>query len=118
MGGMRAVLIVMSMVLMTNQVSAGKRGLGEGGVSCGAWLEARRSRSEEAWRYQAWVLGCVSGANEYRGGDDFLDADAPAVFAWLDNYCPQHSLDKLFDASDMLIKDLTMRAAVAATKTK
>jgi hypothetical protein len=117
MGAARAILIVISMVLMTNQVSANYI-MGQGGVSCGAWLEARRTRSANSWTLQAWVLGYVSGVNSV-GGDDFLEApDAEAIFAWLDNYCRQHPLEKLQKASNMLISELTMRATAAETKRK
>jgi hypothetical protein len=120
MGAVRAMLIVMSMALMTSQALA-KYVLGPGGISCGAWLETRRSQgATEVFQVQGWVLGYVSGANAGRNDDtDFLvEPDAEALFAWLDNYCRQHPLDKLTTASNALIHDLTMRAAVAKTKTK
>jgi hypothetical protein len=117
------VLIVMSMVLMTNQVSATpKTVIGAGVASCGAWLEARRSPSLHAVAVgkESWVLGYVSGVNaDQQWSDDFLAAaDAPALFAWLDSYCPQHPLDPLYAATNALIHDLSMRALVAGTKPK
>jgi hypothetical protein len=115
---MRAMLIVISMVLMTNQASA-KYYHGAGGVSCGRWLELRPEKNAETVQLRSWVQGYVSGANGYLQSTDFLaDLDAPAIFAWLDNYCRQHPLEKLIEASDALIYELTMRAAVAGTKTK
>jgi hypothetical protein len=51
--------------------------------------------------------------------NDFLAAtDAQAIFAWLDNYCRQHPLEKVIEASDSLIPELTMRAGGAGTKRK
>jgi hypothetical protein len=116
----RAMLIVISMVLMTNQALGTSRYvLGAGTASCGAWLEARRGRAH-AVGMESWVLGYVSRANGWSGLDyDFLaDPDAPALFAWLDGYCLQHPLDTLRAATDELIHDLTKRAAVAWPKPK
>ena len=111
-----ASLIVMTMVLMTNQASGTpKYYIGAGILSCGAWLEARRSRAQVN-DLQSWVLGYVSGVNA-RDNDDFLvEPDAQAIYAWLDSYCPQHPLEKLVEATEALIYDLTMRAALAKTK--
>jgi hypothetical protein len=117
----RAVLIVMSMVLMTNQALGAYRYLmGAGTSSCGAWLEARKSRGWKDIEMKTWVMGYVSGANVWSGLDyDFLAApDAPALYAWLDGYCPQHPLETLNLATDALIHDLAKRAAVAGTKPK
>jgi hypothetical protein len=120
MGALRAILIVISMVLMANQVSASPRHyMGAGTVSCGTWLEVRKSRGWAEVENQSWVLGYVSDANFYQQSTDFLAApDAQAIFAWLDNYCRQHPLEKLLEASQSLIYELTMRAAGAGTKTK
>jgi hypothetical protein len=117
MGAMRAMLIVISMVLMTNQVSANYV-LGQGGASCGTWLEARRTRGSDTWVFRAWILGFVSGVNAASQLDFLVEPDANAIFAWFDNYCRQHPLDKLSKASNALIEDLVMRAAAAGTKTK
>ena len=114
-----ASLIVMSMVLMTNQVSA-KYFIGAGTNSCGAWLEARKIHGGRAMDMQAWVLGYVSGRNQAdpRDKDFLVEPDAEALFAWLDSYCPRHPLDKFVSAINALIYDLSMRAAVAGTKPK
>jgi hypothetical protein len=116
-------LIVMSMVLVTNQVSAGYHALGVGvAVSCGAWQEARRARNVQAMGQESWVLGYVSATNAFAVAttqNDFLAAvDAAAIWAWLDNYCRQHPLEKLAEATDALIVDLMRKAASAGTKTK
>ena len=105
---MRAALIVMSMVLMTNQVSAtDKMLLGPGAASCGRWLEApQHSRII----MQAWVQGYVSGINLTESGNDFLvGTDARAIVAWLDSYCRQHPLENLATASQSLTYELKMR---------
>ncbi len=67
MGALRAMLIVISMVLMTNQVSAASyKVLGAGAeASCGTWLEARRTRNVGANEQEAWVLGYVSAVNGF-----------------------------------------------------
>lgn len=124
MNAVRAILIVVSIVLMTNQVSATDyKALGVGvAVSCGAWLEAREPRNVGALQQEAWVLGYVSAANATivaRGQNDFLiGLDAPAIFVWLNNYCREHPLKRLVQASDALISELMRRAAGAGTKTK
>jgi hypothetical protein len=123
-----ASLIVISMVLMTHQVSAEidnqrYHALGVGvGVSCGAWQEARRARNVQAIGQESWVLGYVSASNAFAVAttqNDFLAAvDAEAIWAWLDNYCRQHPLEKLAKATDALIVDLMRKAASEGTKTK
>jgi hypothetical protein len=118
MGAARAILIVISMVLMVNQASA-RNGFGAGGHSCGTWLETRQNQDAARVGRESWVLGYVSGANSSKDGDDFLvEPDAQAIFAWLDNYCRQHPLERLVKASSMLIDELKMRAAAAETKRK
>jgi hypothetical protein len=119
MGVVRAMVIVISMVLLTNQASA-KYIHGPGaGTSCGKWLEERQKRGVGDVQLQGWVLGYLSGANVNQQGTDFLVAvDAAAISAWLDNYCRQHPLEMLWEASDSLILDLAKRAASAGTKTK
>jgi hypothetical protein len=71
---MRLILIVISMVLMTtNQASAGgKYYIGSGAKSCGAWIEARRTRGAQVALCETWVLGYLSGANLGQDGKDFL----------------------------------------------
>jgi hypothetical protein len=124
MGAVRAMLIVKSMVLMTNQVSASPKRtyMGAGGVSCGIWLEARqRATRGNTDDMLAWVQGFLSGINMalYQSNPDFLvETDAQGISAWLDNYCRQHPLENLINASGTLISELTMRAAVDGSKTK
>jgi hypothetical protein len=125
MGAVRAMLIVISMVLMTNQVSAQAsdyHAMGVGvAVSCGAWVERRKTQSGAAVE-QAWVLGYVSASNATivaMGQNDVLaGVDVPAISAWLDNYCRQHPLEKLAKATDALVSELIRKAAGAETKTK
>jgi hypothetical protein len=119
MGALRAILIVISIVLMANQASAKKYYLGAGGVSCGAWLETRKNGDDvETFQLQAWVQGFVSGVNATSQNDFLAAPDAEAIFAWLDNYCRQHPLEKVIEASHLLILELKMRAAGDGTKTK
>jgi hypothetical protein len=79
----------------------------------------RPEKNAETVQLKSWVQGYMSGANGYQHNADFLiELDAPAIFAWLDNYCRQHPLEKLINASDALISELTMRAAAADPKWK
>jgi hypothetical protein len=118
----RAMLIIMSMALMTDQVSAYYI-CGEGaGTSCGAWVEARRARNVGAIQLQAWVTGYMSAANSITAAssqNDFLAAvDTDAIFVWLDNRCQQHPLEGLIKAIDALISDLMKKAGATGAKTK
>lgn len=118
----RAMLILISMMLMTDQVSAW-HAIGPGiAFSCGAWLEARKTPNGEAIQQEAWVTGYVSASNAFsvaaKQTDFLVGLDTPALFAWLDNYCRQHPLERLIAASDALIVDLTKKAASTGTKAK
>lgn len=78
-----------------------------GVISCGQWLEAGQTgiwRGED----QMWVLGFVSGmdaglsttAPKVSGAGS--KSDPPSMFAWLDNYCSAHPLDRLTTAAVLL----------------
>jgi hypothetical protein len=74
--------------------------------SCGTWTMERTTGGNQALEY--WVLGYLSGVNALGSNDaDILaNTDANAVWAWMDNYCHQHPLDKLPTAVGPLLHEL------------
>jgi hypothetical protein len=82
---------------------------GAGTLSCGQWLGDRQSASPQHVLNESWVLGFVSGVNSGAGGFGLSrlsnageDTDAAGMFAWLDNYCRAHPLEKLVGATEQL----------------
>jgi hypothetical protein len=77
---------------------------GAGGDSCEAWTAARRNR--QAFSFEQWVLGYAVGiADGYYGASGRKDInplhgiDVQGVWTWIDNYCHDHPLEKVFDAA-------------------
>ena len=52
-------------------------------------------------RQTEWVVGYLSGvgAVDVAGYDPLNGMDAEGVFAWIDNYCRAHPLDKIEKAA-------------------
>jgi hypothetical protein len=118
------VLLALLALVFCFQAEAGEwRAYGWGPESCGAWtnVEAQRPQvksngmmfgggSEVAAQTQ-WVLGFVSAFNLYQGPTPDLlhNVDADSVFAWIDNYCASHPLNRISTATIALILDLSKR---------
>jgi hypothetical protein len=106
---MRLLLLTMLLTALASPaVSAMKKGFGDGNLSCGAWTQERQSSSQSSSSHvRQWVLGYVSGANYWNEYQDFLGpVDAPAIYAWIDNYCRSNPLEKLIVAADRLVQEL------------
>jgi hypothetical protein len=90
-------LAALTLALMT-EAKAEYTAIGVGTSSCGSWTAYRRNR--EAFGFEQWILGFLSGAGfEGTDGTDPLNnTDADAVWAWMDNYCLAHPLDKIMNA--------------------
>jgi hypothetical protein len=104
--------ILLAVLVLSTNAHGGTTYFGAGVNSCGSWTEewARDSQRLELWK--AWVLGFVSGANIYAEHGDFLrgPVDAPAIYAWINNYCRAHPLESLRDAAIELVGELLRRA--------
>jgi len=102
--------IIKVLVLATVLVSTSGYGammLGQGGKSCDTWAKDRKEASVITFTNQAWVLGYLSATNSYGYEKDFLKgSDNAELFIWIDNYCNQHPLKDIDDASNALVKVL------------
>jgi hypothetical protein len=90
--------------------------LGEGTMSCGQWLEFRRTREGMAAVSEAWVRGFLTGygfaylVNHREGPAVGSGTDPFGNNAWIDNYCRDHPLNDLSEASAYLWNTLPLRA--------
>jgi hypothetical protein len=98
---------------------------GFGTKSCGAWTQERRAgdATTGSLAYTSWLLGFVSGTNVevVLGLDqsDFLaSTDAPALVAFVDNYCSGHPLDTVMDGASALVAALRKKAHEDAPNSK
>jgi hypothetical protein len=75
-----------------------------------AWTEERGRNSLRSQLWKDWVLGFVSGANTFNVNAELLErVDAPAIDAWVDNYCRSNPLENVYDAVVALVKELLSR---------
>lgn len=90
--------------------------LGHGNVSCGTWLQTRGSQTLAEAAQESWVLGFVTGFNNYavRSGNILGGTDTDGLFSWIDAYCQANPLDSLFHASGALVRELEKRAHAGA----
>ena len=105
--------VALLFVLGTVSPASARTIMGEGVASCGAWTETARERREKPFKrtlHETWLLGYLSGVNAAFVETDFLTkADAPAITAWIDNYCQTNPLETIQRASNELIRALQAR---------
>ena len=98
------------LLLLTTQIAAQEDAvLGQGNVSCGSWLNDRKGDGAGASSRIAWVLGYVTGFNQYGSkpeGDVTGGKGTEEIMAWIDNYCGRHPGDNLYRASAALVDEL------------
>jgi hypothetical protein len=84
---------------------------GWGPQSCAAWTKIQAGEPRDVDAPRQWVLGFVSAFNAYESptGDVTKTADTNGLFAWIDNYCAAHPLDKISTATMALISELSQR---------
>jgi hypothetical protein len=86
--------------------------LGLGKESCGSYLQARQSPSEE-W-YVSWLGGFLTGMEAnwiHRGREAALESfDMAGGVAWIDKYCREKPLNSVLDAGLALFVYLAKRA--------
>jgi hypothetical protein len=87
------------------------------GQSCGAWTNEPRGTTKRA-QLEAWILGFLSGWAETLSSapeslviarDPLANTDTAAVIAWMNNYCAQHPLDTLTEATKHLMDEILHR---------
>src|SRR5271157_571308 len=90
---------------LSSQVAAAEAVLGQGNISCVSWTESRGDDNPLAATRTAWVLGFVTAFNQYVSkseGDVSGGKDTEALMSKIDDYCKQHPLDNLYNASAAL----------------
>jgi hypothetical protein len=90
---------------------------GPGSQSCGRWLVDRSSGGAPATADEGWVLGFISGYNEFELGVKFRNwpdvadgSDAPGIFSWIDNYCTANPMGSLANATKEAINAMVPTA--------
>lgn len=107
------VVCVVLAVSAGNALAQTKRVFGAGwSSSCDLWTQVRRTNSPERGLSEQWVAGFLSAGNEIDLPDvpDHLkDEDFGRLLAWIDNYCREHPVDKLYQAVSRLEGELIRR---------
>jgi hypothetical protein len=100
--------------------------VGSGQASCGTWTKVQADRqptdAAEIMRYRTgsdvmtqieWVRGFISAFNFYQSakGDVTAGTDMDGIYAWIDNYCANHPLERVDQATIALINELSQRGA-------
>jgi len=102
-------IVICSLLLPTTQIAAQEQAvLGQGNVSCNDWLNARRDNSAQASSRIAWILGYVTGFNQYGSkpaGDVSGGMGTEELMMWIDDYCGQHLNDNLYRASAAFVNE-------------
>lgn len=95
-----AIILLLFQVVPASAQTAAVIGAGVG-VSCGTWLEHRKSGQPDIAN---WALGYLSGVAVW-GFDPIMghkaplrDMDADGVLYWLDDYCRANPIEKFTDA--------------------
>jgi hypothetical protein len=108
------VIVVLLPWLMSNAVSADEHPvLGQGNVTCGAWLEGRQDGNLNATNRTAWVLGYLTAYNEFGPKEHADVSDAKStdeLTGWIDGYCQQHRDVSLHKASAAFIETFAQTA--------
>ena len=71
------------------------------------WPMARTDTSEDAFQYQAWATGFISGAGWRNAAIE--QTDYAAINYYLDDYCKRYPTNDLFMATKALISRLKIR---------
>jgi hypothetical protein len=104
---------VCSLLFLTSQIAAQEQPvLGQGNVSCASWLSDRKGDRIQASSRIAWILGYVTGFNQYGSkpqGDVSGGKGTEEIMIWIDNYCDQHPSGNLYEASTALVSELRQR---------
>ena len=94
---------------LPSQATSEEAILGQGNISCSSWIENRRDDNPLAATRTAWVLGFVTGFNQYKSkpeGDVSDGKDTEVLMSRIDDHCKQHPLDNLYNASVALVDEL------------
>lgn len=78
---------------------------GQGALSCGAWLEARKEGGIDESVHNVWIAGYITGVTA-SGDFSLKDSDVDGRANWIDNYCEENPLDYIYDAATALVLEL------------
>ena len=83
-------LVAIAFCSLSAQAASDQRPvLGQGNISCVSWLEGRQTESADATSRIAWVLGFMTGFNQYGSkskADDVSEGKSTEdLLAWMDN---------------------------------
>jgi hypothetical protein len=105
--------VACSLLLPTTQTAAQEQAvLGQGNVSCDAWLSERRDNNSQASSRTAWILGYVTAFNQYGSkpaGDVSAGMGTGEIVAWIDDHCSQHPDDNLYRASAAFVDEFRQK---------
>ena len=109
---MRLLVLVLSVLLIGGSRGTAEelpvRIFGEGTSSCTEWLQYRAYNTVMGPITEAWVRGFLTGMNAADLSSHSIGRGVTPITnnIWLDNYCSQHPLEKLYNAA------LALRAAL------
>jgi len=108
---MAIVVVVAASVAPLAANAKSRTEIGYGMATCGAWTTDEDPNGRVRQTRAAWILGYLSRASYDHAGDMLDPVDAPAIEAWIDNYCKAHPLDRLSRAAEALEVELAARVA-------
>jgi hypothetical protein len=96
------VILTAALMIGTDEAHGQVAVAGFGMRSCGTWTAVRHDGT--ALGHEQWILGFLSAVgytNFLRDQMNPLEGtDADGVWAWIDNYCQAHPLDRIINAAD------------------
>jgi hypothetical protein len=79
-----------------------------GDFACSEW-SARRTEGERVDPPQMWLAGFMTGLATALRVDVLAITDAPAMFAWMDDFCTAHPDERLSTGAGLLFRELLAR---------
>ena len=83
---------------------------GTGGLSCGAWVESRRTNHQDQQNlYRQWMAGWIVSYNYYSERGRLNQVSTPefdTMSLWLDTYCQNNPTDNVAFATVALVEKL------------
>ena len=80
--------------------------IGAGMSSCAIWTADRTARTVDALQDEQWVVGYLSGVAIWTPDlNPMKGVNAQAVWAWMDNYCREHPLVAIKDATSAFVEE-------------
>jgi len=104
---MRKAIIAAIAVCMFSQPAWSQRAAalrGAANVSCGEFAQSRGTAGEH--QYTQWIVGYLSGYNNFSAYPEVAIPDGPTVLLYGDKFCREHPLLYVRDIAVSLISDL------------